>query len=217
MVVYGHRALLVRCNNCGRLMKYDLNIFEIVEKENLTFSCKCGKENISLRKSGNKTYWIKILCFGCGQEHLYRYSLKNLIYKDLLFTCENGIKTCFIGDTNIADKLVNNYDLNFGAELVDEEFDEYFKNFKILAACLNKVDRLMIDGRIGCSCGNEDINIEIFSDRIEVKCLNCGSVQIIYAETKEDLDLLLRKEKIVMQKHNISCIDSILEKDKDLK
>ncbi len=217
MLIYGQRTLLIRCINCGRLREYNLNIFDISKKRDLIFNCKCGKENISFRKKDKKIYNIKMECFGCGEEHLYSYSLKDLIIKDLLFKCTNGIETCFIGDSFIADKFVDIYDANFGEELLDSEFDEYFKNFKVLAACLNKVDRLMGAGRIGCDCGDDDINIEVFSDRIEVNCLNCGSVQMIYAETEEDLDLLLRKRKITMQEHNISCIDSILEKDKDLK
>lgn len=217
LVINGHRTLLIRCVNCGSLGEYNLNIFNISNNKDLIFNCKCGKENISFRKIDKKVYNIKMECFGCGEKHLYRYFLKDLVNKDLLFKCANGIETCFIGDSYTADEIVNANDENLGEEFFDPEFDEYFKNFKVLAACLNKVDRLMGAGRIGCNCGDDDIKIEVFCDRIEVNCLNCGSVQIIYAETEEDLDLLLRKRKITMQEHNISCIDSILEKDKDLK
>lgn len=217
MVIYGHRTLLIRCNRCGRLGEYDLNLFNISKDRDLIFSCECGEENISFRKIDKKVYNIRLECFGCGKKHLYRYSLKDLIHKDLLFKCANGIETCFIGDSYTSDEFINIYDETFEDELLAAGFDEYFNNFKVLAACLNKVDRLMEAGRIGCNCGNDDIKIEVFCDRIEINCLNCGSVQIIYAETEEDLNLLLRKRKITMQEHNISCIDSIMEKDKDLK
>ncbi len=217
MIIYGHRTLLIRCISCGRLLEHNLNIFDISKEKDLIFYCKCGKENISFRKKDKKVYNIKIECFGCGEKHMYIYSLKDLINKDLLFKCTDDIETCFIGDSYMAEQFIGNHGENFEEGILDPEFDDYFENFKVLAACLNKVDRLMGAGRIGCNCGDDDINVEVFSDRIEVKCLNCGSVQIIYAETEEDLDLLLRKRKITMQEHNISCIDSILERDKDLK
>lgn len=182
----------------------------------MVFSCKCGEENILFRKKDKNTYNITIKCFDCEMEHSHSYSLKDLIDKDLLFRCISGIGICFIGDDGLTDRFIND-DESLSKNFLELELDDYFKDFKILTACLNKVDRMMDSGKIYCNCGNHDINIDVFTDRIEISCLNCGSVQIIYAETEEDLDLLLRKRRIVMDKHNISCIDSIVEKNKDLK
>lgn len=217
MLISGHRTLLIKCHHCGRLREYDINLFNISENRSTNFSCKCGKENISIKKKNKKTYLIEILCFGCGQKHLYKYSLKDLISKNLTFNCIDEIEICFIGDHDVADEIINDYDLKFGKMFLDLGFDDYFKNSQVFAACLNKIDRLRDNGKISCDCQNENINIEIFPDRVEIKCLGCGSVQIVYAETEEDLDVLSKKKRIILHEHSISYIDSIVEKNKNIK
>ncbi|NLW23227.1 MAG: hypothetical protein GXY88_08270 [Tissierellia bacterium] len=59
--------------------------------------------------------------------------------------------------------------------------------------------------------------MSFFSDRIELECLNCHSVKIIFAETEEDLRVLLKKDRIVLKERSVSCIDSMHDKNRDIK
>lgn len=71
--------------------------------------------------------------------------------------------------------------------------------------------------RLDCDCGNSKLEIDFFYDSVEIKCLNCHSVSIIFAETEEDLSVLLKRDKIILKEHNISCIDSINEMKRNMK
>lgn len=217
MVIYGHRTLLIRCNTCGRIKIYNLNIFNIPRNEEVELSCKCGQKNVSIKTTDYQIYWIKLNCFVCGHKHIYRYTLKELLRWDNTIFCMEDIKICFIGKKENAKSLLNEREINFEKLLTGSGFDNYSKNFKILVASLNKLDRLSKDRNINCDCGISNIVMEVFFDRIELRCLNCNSIQIIYAETEEDLEVLQKKEKIVMHKHNIVYIDSIIEKNKNTK
>mgnify|MGYP001354225794 FL=1 len=86
-----------------------------------------------------------------------------------------------------------------------------------MAKILGILYTLKKENKINCNCGYSQINIELFSDRIELECLNCHSVKLIFAETEEDLSVLSKKDKIILEEKNISCIDSIKEKNRDIK
>lgn len=218
MVIHGHKTLLVRCHTCGRMRIYDLNLFRIPKEKDIGYKCICGKTNISIKTMDYKTYWLKLNCFACNYEHIYRYTLKELIQKDsFIFCANNNIKICFIGKEERANKLMDKDIVNVEELLKKAGFDNYFKNLKILVASLKKINKLNEEDNISCDCGSTSVVIEVFSDRVELKCLNCNSIQIIYAETEEDLEVLMEKEKILMQKHNIAYIDSIVEKNKNTK
>lgn len=217
MVIHGHKTLLVRCHICGRMRVYNLNIFGISKEEEIEYKCICGETNVSIKTMDYETYWLKLNCFACNQKHIYRYNLKELLQKDKFIFCGNKLRVCFIGKEEKAKELIDEDIVDFEKLLKRSGFDNYVENLKILGKCLKKINKLNKEGNIGCDCGSNSVVIEVFSDRVELNCLNCNSRQIIYAETEEDLEVLMRKEKILMHKHSIAYIDSIIEKNKNTK
>lgn len=211
MVIYGDRTLLTRCHVCGRLRQYHFNIFDISREKENEFNCKCGEENINLRLDGKNRVLIKVSCFTCQQKHIYRCSLKEFLIKENIFLCHGDTKICYIGSDKGAANIIKNNQMDFGYILEEAGFDDYFNDFKIFAACLNRVEYLNDEGKITCECGNDDIIVDIFPDRLELRCLECGSIKIVYAENENDLKVLLNKDKIFMRKHSFACIDSIID------
>ena len=217
MVINGHKTLLIRCDTCGRVREYDLNLFNISREILNRFKCTCGQTNVSLKTVNYKDYYLGINCFACGQRHFYRLSLRQLFCEENMYTCLGDMKTCFIGSSEVANELLNIKKLELDDVMGGREYKNQFNNYKIFSACLNEINKLQEEGKVFCECGNKDMTLEFFSDRIELKCGNCNSVQIIFAETEEDLDILKRKKKIHMEEHNIACLDSLYEKNKDIK
>lgn len=216
MVINGHKTLLVRCSECGTVMKYDLNLFNISREIPIKFNCVCGRTIASLKISDNSCY-MKVDCIACGEVHFYKLNLKELFYKDKLFTCIGNIKTCFLGSSEVANKILDIKKIELDEKINIEDYKDYINNYQIYASCINKLESLNNTGKICCDCGNEAMTLELFSDRMELKCMNCNSIQIIYTETEEDLKVLLRKKQINMKKNNIVCLDSLYEKNKDIK
>lgn len=217
MVINSNKTLLVRCSSCGKIAKYDLNLFNISREINHEFKCTCGETNAILKTVDHKKYYLGIKCFACGQRHFYRLSARELFCEDHLYRCIGNIKTCYIGSNEGASSPLNIKNIGLNDLISNEEYQDKFNNLDIVIACLNKLKELDEKGKISCECGNKNMTLEFFSDRIELKCSDCNSVQIIFAETKEDLNVLKRKEKIHLQLHNITFIDSLFEKNKDIK
>ena len=216
MVINGHKTLLVRCSDCGTVMKYDINLFNISREITLKLYCACGRAIASLKTSDNYCY-MNVDCNVCGEVHFYKLNLRELFYKDKLYTCIGNIKICFLGSSEGADKKLDIKKIELNEKIDIEEYKEYANNYQIYASCINKLKSLNNAGKICCECSNEAMTLQLFSDRMELRCMNCNSIQIIYTETEEDLEVLLRKKQINMKKNNIVYLDSLYEKNKDIK
>ena len=217
MFLNGCKTIIVRCQSCGRLREYDFNIFDVMSNNKVKYRCSCGETNIVVNRKNNKRMNMEIGCLGCGGKHYYELGLREILKDSDMFYCLLGYKLCFLDD----DKIDNQIFLKKQVDLEDNSREicgeGYFNNLKVLTIALKKLYTLNEEDKIDCDCGNSKINIEIFSDRIELKCLNCHSVNIIFTETEEDLSVLLKKDRIRLRECNISCIDSINEKNRDIK
>lgn len=207
MVVSVQKTLLIRCEICGRIETYDINLFNIPKGEKIEYKSSFNSTGVFIKTLDYKTYFIESHCPICGSKHIYRYSLKHMLKYDN-WSNIHEYKNCFIENKGYDEETV----------LKDEdEFNNYLKKFKILLSSLERLEKLNEEGKIICDCGNDKMRVELFPDRIELICENCKSVQIIYTETEEDLAVLLKKEEIHLKAHNISYIDSIAERIKDVK
>lgn len=210
MIVNTQMAFAVRCDVCGRLNVNNLSLFEIPKNGKMELDCICGQSNAIIKTSDYKSYWLEIPCFACQDIHVFKYTLKQLLKGKAVARCiETGTEICFIGQEKDVELLANEYEEE-SKELINQlGFYDYFENFEIMMECLNKIKELEEEEKILCECGSNKIEIDLYQDRLELKCLQCDSLQMIYAETEEDLQHLLNKDKIIMHKHSFQCIDAI--------
>ncbi len=207
MIIYGLKSLIVRCQFCGKIRVYEVNLFQVMKSSGVKYTCECGADNVYISRENNKDIRIGLNCFNCNDKHIYHIGLMDILRNNNIH-CYQGSKICFIGDKEVAKQmLLGKQDLCI----------DYFSNFEVLGKALKQVYFLDKHNRINCNCGNSNVSIEIFSDRIELICKNCNSVNIIFAETDEDLSILLRKDKIELRERNITCLDSINEKNRNIK
>ena len=217
MLVDGCKTFIVRCRFCGRLMEYDFNIFELMSNNKIQYKCTCGETNILINRNDNKEIDIEIGCFNCGDRHHYNLGLLDMLKDNNMLYCFYGPKLCFLGNKRNGNKLLLEKQVRLGENNRGIQGEDYFNNFKVLISAMDKLYTLNKEDKIDCDCGNPKINLELFPDRIELKCYNCHSVKLIFTETKEDLSVLLKKDRITLRAYNISCIDSINEKNRDIK
>ncbi|CCQ93854.1 hypothetical protein CULT_1530007 [[Clostridium] ultunense Esp] len=216
MLLYGCKTLILRCHFCARLREYELNLFHIRGGNKIEYKCECGETNITFIQK-NKGIDIFVNCFNCGNKHYYNLDLHTILKDDNIIYCFCGTEALYLGSKNMAKRFLLGKSIGIGSIDNDKTSKDFFNNFKVLAKILSILYGLKMENKISCSCGNSQINIELFSDRIELECLNCHSVKIIFAETEDDLSVLSKKDKIILEEKNISCIDSIKEKNRDIK
>lgn len=215
-LIDGCKSILVRCRFCGRLRKYELNIFNIKKNNPLEYKCECGEINVKLARINNKGK-LEVACFDCGDVHYFILDLQQILKSRNILYCIFGRKLCFIGSEEKANQMIleNQANLRDNSNIIYKE--DYFTNFNILEKVLKQLYNLNKEGKINCDCGKFKIDVQLFPDRLELKCNNCHSVKIIFTETQEDLSIIMNKDKIMLREHNISCIDSIVEKNRDIK
>jgi phage FluMu protein Com len=216
MLINGCKTLIIRCKLCGRLGKYDLNLFNLAGGRKIEYKCECGDTNISIQRINN-IFKARINCFNCGNEHFIDLDLNEMLKEDNMFYCIYGGELFFIGSKEKANQILLKSQNSLDESESPIYANEYFNNIKVFSEALKQLYLLSSKGKVNCDCGKSDIQMQLFPDRLELKCNNCKSVKIIFAETEEDLSILMKKDKISLRKHNISCIDSIKEKNKDIK
>ncbi|KNF09749.1 hypothetical protein CLPU_2c02010 [Gottschalkia purinilytica] len=216
MVVDTNLAFAVTCSSCGRLNVQNLSFFDLYNNKRYMVNCSCGDTNAIIKARDTKSIWLEINCIDCQEVHIFKYSLRYIIKKGIISRCtDTGMEICFMGNSDIVNKNISNYENNTIDIINEIDLKEYFTNYDIMIRCLEKVKWLKDNNRITCDCGKQDITIEIFSDRIEVKCTNCQSIKVVYAENEEDYSNVSDKCMITMHQHRFECIDAIKNNDKN--
>ena len=77
-------------------------------------------------------------------------------------------------------------------------YDSYFSNTQVMFDSLNIIHDIAAQGNLFCECGNDDIELLLFSDKIYLRCNKCPANKIIYASTNEHLRENLKLEQILL-------------------
>lgn len=195
MLINGWKTLMVRCSICGKIVEDDFNLFASASMDREEFLCECGSIVAVFESMSGRNAILSINCHVCGEIHKYHFNIINLIMRDRTYKCDYGSEICLIGDMKNGN---------------------HFTDSNIMILSLKEIDALQIDNKINCKCGFSDIFCELYFDRIELKCKNCNGVIIIYAEELEDLQVLKEKKTILLEKNDISCLGSRIDKIRDL-
>ena len=205
--------IAVTCEKCGRINVEQLNLFKLNKKKETRLSCSCGSLNCIIYSSDIMNINLLVSCVDCGEDHVYKYKLKEFLTGDGIICPEMGTVISIIGDRKDISRYIRNAEKDTLEVLYDEKFELFFNNHNIVKESLEKLQTLKERNMVSCDCGNEDIATEIYSDRIELRCTRCQSIKVIYAETQEDLKNFNEKSSINMRKCEFEFIDAIKNSD----
>ena len=203
MLINGWKVLVVRCNCCGRWVENDFNLFKNISSKYKEFECECGNKTIIFEIEEDNEVKLNTKCYKCGERNIFKKSMTDLFKEDIKFNCKCGFEILYIGDNkNIKNPLFYYID----------DLDK-FNNVEVMESIFKKIRDMEKKGLVSCECKSSKIILHTFPDRVELKCENCNSVKIIYGETQEDLKVVNNKNRIFLKEKNISCIDSLADKD----
>ncbi len=210
MLINTNIAFAIRCDMCGRLKTYNISLFDFLKNKKIKLTCICNHTNAIIKTQNCKSFLIEIPCFACQHTHVFTYNLKQFFQSNIVARCiETGMEIGFIGKHKDIQKLISQHE-KYSYKAIDEiGFYDYFDDSNIIMKSISRIRELEKKGRVFCDCGLGDIEINLFPDRIELNCLNCNSIQMIYAQNKEDLHNLISKDSIELHQHSFRCIDAI--------
>lgn len=217
MPVETEKILAMRCPECGRLEFHRLQRFAIGRGRSLDIKCSCGAVKLVMYTRDHSEYRFRVNCVYCDGYH--HQSLKGkLIWSpgEVVDLCcyDTGLELGHIGREDAVRKIVSGREKEL--EALVEEFgrDNYFQNSKVMYEVLRCLQQIAERGALYCQCGNYQIGVDIFPDRLELHCGKCDSVNIVYAETEDDLTVIQQIEEIELAKNGFEYLDSLVRAGK---
>lgn len=217
MPVETEKVLAMRCPECGRLEFHRLQRFAIARGESLDVRCSCGAVKFVISTRNLSLYRLKVTCVYCDGYHLISLSGKQIwSSREVadLFCFDTGLELGHIGREEAVRKMVSGREKDLEALVNEFGRDDYFHNSMIMYEVLRCLQQIAEKGTLYCQCGNRQIGVDIFPDRLELHCSKCDSVNIIYAETDDDLQVIQQVEEIELAKNGFEFLDSLVRAGK---
>lgn len=211
MIIDSSIFIAVRCGACSKLETHEISIFQLEKGEYYQVDCLCESYSFYIKTYDFKNIFFKIPCSCCDGEHVFNYRLKDIMGENIYFgACETTreVVLCVGNKTHIEEKVER---MNQEIDHIMEElgYETYFHNADIMIEGLNRIHNIAEQHNLYCDCGSSEIDMNLFPDRIELRCLKCSSLNVIYAETREDLLNIKNTHAIIMHEKAFACIDAI--------
>jgi len=210
MLIATDAVLTMRCPECGKVDVHNFSRFAFPRGKTVSINCSCGAVKLEVIKN-RSSYLLKLACMVCETSHLHEISGKTLWSGEVTrLTCrETDLIVGNIGPVSKIGEIVMSHEQELGTFFGEVGRDSYFHNSRIMFEALNRLHDIVEDGELYCQCGNHKIEVDIFPDRLELHCKNCDSINIIYAETEEDLNVIQQVDSIELAQHGFKCLDSL--------
>lgn len=217
MIIETGALLAMRCPECGKLDYHKLSRFEFGLRKKVEIACKCGFIKLVVNTKDRKDYMLQVPCVVCESKHLRSISSRRFWSDDVnyLFCQETGLELGYLGPEEEVRELAEAQEESI--ESLANEFegeDRYFNNSEIMYEVLNRLHDIAEQGALYCQCGNLDVEVDIFPDRLELHCKECDSINIIYAETEDDLRVIKDVDTIELTRNGFGYLDSLANMDK---
>lgn len=216
MLIFSQTTVALRCPSCGRLDFFALSRFSFKKGESVKIHCECGKCLLTIQHRDRRNYYVQSECIMCDAKHSYIYRSKELWNeKGLSLVCDNtGIDVGFIGSRETVMQSIKRADRSIRTFSDELGYDRYYINPEVMNQVLEMLRNLSEEGLMSCSCGEEQLEVEVYPDRVELYCTNCDAVGIILAETVKDLHSVRSLHRVQLETHAYHYLDERSPKNK---
>lgn len=198
MLITTTSAFAARCPKCGKMDFYALSLFAFADNGTHKIHCDCGFALASISTKDRKTACLQISCYICDSNHIYYYSFKNL-WADNVMTIhcpETDFEITYIGRREKVKSSVRRQTKSLSELADDVGLVKFFDDASVMYALLKIVHNITEKGKLFCQCGNNNIEIETFSDHVDLHCPYCKAGGLIYGRTHRDLEIVKTVEQI---------------------
>ncbi len=208
MLVATQTMLAMRCPECGMLEYHKLSRFDFVGGRTVQVRCSCGALKLGVAKKG-KDCLLQVRCVVCEGMHMRSLKGRLLWTEEIvpLFCPDTGVELGYIGPLQKVKRLAQNKRDEMGILFNELTGEDYFHNSEVMSRVLTHILDLVENGLLSCQCGNYNIGVEIFPDRLELRCPKCGAVSVVYAETEEDIAIALQTKELELIQNGIMFLD----------
>lgn len=201
MVVSTVTVVTLRCPVCGRMEFHALSLFGFAGRKTQKLLCSCGAEVMTVGRKDRRQFWLQIHCIMCETQHLLWYTRKQLWSQNLMeLQCTDTlVEIGYIGPREKVKSAIMKQEKSLQQMAADLGVADYFENPEIMYEVLERLRQLAESGALSCTCGSHQINVEVFPDRVELRCESCDHSCTYYAESDNDLDNVKRFDNIQIE------------------
>ncbi len=208
MLVTTERVVALRCPSCGKLGIHKFSLFS-ANGACVTVNCECGYHKLEISRKG-RAMCVQTRCIICEEDHVSLVPLEEVLASDLLTLCCPYTRVDLVHwGTSESEVIQASQRLDPLSEMIGSVEESYFADREIMSEALRILERFADTGQLTCGCGNERINMDVYSDKIELACPACGSLLLVYAEHSSDIEPLRRLDGITLQQGAFECIDAV--------
>ncbi len=210
MLVSTQRKIALRCPLCGRLDFHEFSIFNFSGHTPLRVNCKCGFQKLIINTRDYQEFQLQLPCLICEEVHILKFKRHELMEQRLsvLRCTETGQDLGYIGVEASINRIIRQKQDDIGSIINNLGFEDYFTNPQVMFEILNQLHQIADENNLFCSCGNNQIEIDVFPEKLELHCPYCQSIHVIYAETIEDLYMVRKVKLIIMTEKGFTSFDS---------
>lgn len=197
MLVDLKRIVAYICPFCSNISSKAITVFNFSGTNKIKLICPthgCHETCVSIMQKNSK-YKIDVECPLCGETHSYTVSCEGFWNKELLtYKCPAaGIDIFFAGERSAVEKTLDeNSDVY--SDIADDYEDEE-DTFNMLYAIVECLQNLNDNHNVSCSCGCDDIKMNVSDNNIILTCTRCNKTKTI-ATSSESLTRLLNSHAV---------------------
>ncbi len=198
MLVELKRIVAYICPFCSNISSKALSVFNFSGTDTVRLICPthgCHETCVSIQEKGTK-YKLDIECPLCGDSHSYAISRESFWNKPLItYKCPAaGIDIFFAGEKNKVEKMLDE-NTDMFSDFIDDIDDN--EPFDLMYLIIERIHLLQSSHNVSCTCGSEDIGIDIANGNIALFCRRCKKTKFI-ASTEDSLTRILNANSIVI-------------------
>ncbi len=209
MLIDNNTTVALRCPRCGDIDYEGLSIFDFSGKKKHEIICSCGFTKAVVGTRDLEKFWLKINCLVCAKQHVLYYSKWELWSEKItLVNCPDSELTWgYLGCQQGIEELVEERGECFSLMLDQMDFDDYFSNPEIMLATLDIIHDIAEEGKLFCQCGNYEIDITMYADKLELICRECHGLVMINASTESNINSLRKIDYLLLPESEIEALD----------
>lgn len=171
--------------------------FHLRQGSGTKLTCSCGAVKLTAGVRRGQV-WLEVPCYLCDGVHMLHFSPRRFWRADLKHVAcqETGLQLGVCGDAEQVELYLSAGGSELDRFLEDEAFGEYFDDPVVMYHALSCVNQLAEQGNLSCCCGNRHIAVDIYPERLELCCSECGRQKIVPANSEADLAELQHARRI---------------------
>lgn len=185
-------SVATRCPLCGKWSLHRVNLFALAKDRPSEIRCECGCQKLAMGRGEKGRFWLEVPCLSCESRHSFEFTLEEFCSKDLktLLCGSNDVEVGFMGSERQVRRGIRRKEAEACEGREEAGLGEYFEEPDVMYGVLEKLHGLAKGGNLKCPCGSAQIEVDIYPDRLELKCARCSRSAVVQARTMRDLQVV---------------------------